>query len=261
MIIFQNEHTTVFQSGLYQTVSVFIETDQAVFLTDPAWLPAEVEEIRKFVYEKRNGRALYIIFTHSDFDHIIGYKAFEDAIIIASQEFAERPDKEAPLKQIKDFDTRNYITRNYEIAYPEVDIIIHKDSQRLCIGEATLIFYKAPGHTQDGLFTIVEPYGIFIAGDYLSDAEFPFVEGDFEDYITTMIKAKNLLEENEINLLLPGHGSPETSKQNMLKRVRESHEYLLALKSGGPDPEELSKTYKFFEGLKRMHEYNLKMAK
>ncbi len=33
--------------------------------------------------------------------------------------------------------------------------------------------YNAPGHNDDGLFTIIEPFGLMLSGDYLCDVE-PF---------------------------------------------------------------------------------------
>lgn len=54
--------------------------------------------------------------------------------------------------------------RNYPILFPELDIVIQEDGQQFHFGETTLTFYLAPGHTADGLMTVVEPLGILIAG-------------------------------------------------------------------------------------------------
>jgi hydroxyacylglutathione hydrolase len=183
MIQFKNEHVTVFQSSLYQTTSTVVETNDLILIIDPTWLPHEVENIQNYVVRIQNGRPLYLLFTHSDWDHVLGYHAFPDAITIGSKEMDNHPEKESILNQILEFDQRYYLNRSYEITFPKLDVLIDHDGQQLTIGETQLTFYKAPGHTPDGLFTIVETLGIFIAGDYQQDLiqnmidSYPYPEG------------------------------------------------------------------------------------
>ncbi|WP_370459787.1 hypothetical protein [Oceanobacillus sp. AG] len=66
MIQFQNQHITVFQSALYMTTSAIIQAEDAVIMTDPTWLPKEIETIRACIDEMIGDRQLYIIYTHSD---------------------------------------------------------------------------------------------------------------------------------------------------------------------------------------------------
>src|SRR4051812_4195265 len=98
MIQFQNEHMTVFQSVLYQTTSAVIQTEQAVIMTDPNWLPSEIDTIKCYIEGIIGERQLYIIYTHSDFDHIIAAGAFPHAHTIASEAFVKRADKETVLE-------------------------------------------------------------------------------------------------------------------------------------------------------------------
>jgi hydroxyacylglutathione hydrolase len=226
MIQFQTETVTVFQSALYHTTSTVVQTDDAIVLADPTWLPQEVSEIRTFIEKVRKGRPLYLIFTHSDWDHILGYRAFPDATVIASGKFVEQPDKDIILNQIKDFDQKYYIVRDYEMEFPRVDIAVQADGQTLQIGTTRLVFYKAPGHTSDGIFTIVEPHGIWIAGDYLSDLEFPYIYNSSAAYEETMSKAKRILAEHTIHLLIPGHGNVTASAEEMTARMDHSLAYI-----------------------------------
>ena len=89
MIQYKSENITVFQSALFETTSTVIETEDVILVVDPTWLPQEVENIRNYVNSIRNHRPIYLIFTHSDYDHIIGYKAFSGVITIGSQELSE----------------------------------------------------------------------------------------------------------------------------------------------------------------------------
>ena len=84
----------VFTSSIYQTNSTVIKAPNAVFVVDPCWLPHEVMAIRDYVDEIRGNRQIYLIFTHSDYDHIIGYGAFPGAKVIASKAFSRKVDKE-----------------------------------------------------------------------------------------------------------------------------------------------------------------------
>ena len=167
------------------TNSAIIEDEDVIIMTDPCWLPAEVETINNFLKHKLENKQLYVIYTHSDFDHIIGAGAFPKAKVIASRRFAEHPEKETIIQEIHSFDQMYYISRDYDTIFPAVDIVIDKDDQQLQLGSFTLTFHLAPGHTKDSLFTVIEPEGIFLCGDYLSDVEFPFLS-DVEDYFKIM---------------------------------------------------------------------------
>lgn len=252
-------HTTLFQSALYQTNTTVIDLEEAVLVCDPTFLPQEVETIKKYVTNLRRGRPLYLLFTHNDFDHIIGAGAFPEAIVIASKEFALSPKKQDILEEIQSFDQMYYLKRKDEVVYPEVDKVITEDGQQMKIGPYTLTFHLAPGHTPDGLFTFIEPAGIFLAGDYLSDVEFPFIEDSFLRYQQTLQKAHTLLSDKPDTLLVPGHGSATVNSQEIQKRTHFSFNYLEKLMNGDPSLEqELKKQYPFYEGIRTMHENNKK---
>jgi len=186
-IQFKNTNITVFESALFRTTTTIIETDDLLLLVDPNWLPSEIERIQLEVQRRKN---------------IIGYRAFENAKIIASQAFIDNENKTKILQQINDWDDENYILRNYPIEYPNVDLVVRQDSQQLKIGDTTLTFYLAPGHNIDGIFTIVEPLGIWIAGDYLSNIEFPYIYHSSLAYETTMDKVATILSNHIMSLLI-----------------------------------------------------------
>lgn len=259
MIQFQNNNLTVFQSSLYMTTTAIIEADDVVVMTDPNWLPNEIEIIREYITANIGNRELFIIYTHSDFDHIIGAGAFPEAAVIASEKFTNNPNKIEVLQEIRQFDQGYYLSRNYEIIYPEVDIVIKNDGQKIELGELTLTFYLAPGHIDDGLFTIVEPYGIFLAGDYLSDVEFPFISDSYVGYVNTINKTKDILENHKITTLVPGHGTTTQSMDEIIKRINLAKYYLERLPRDNGELEEfLQKEYKFFGGMKGIHSDNKK---
>lgn len=257
MIQFQNEQVTVFQSVLYQTTSAVIQTEQAIILTDPNWLPSEIDTINSYIERIIGERQLYIIYTHSDFDHIIAAGAFPYALTIASEAFVNRADQETVLEEIRNFDAQYYVTRDYPVHYPEIDIVICEDGQQVMLGDTLCSFYFAPGHTDDGIFTIVEPLGIFLAGDYLSDVEFPFIS-DYGAYVATLKKAQQLVKHFDVRVLVPGHGQTTTQRHELETRIAESQRYLLDLKQGIDQEQMLTKRYPYYRSLKDMHEDNKK---
>ncbi|MEH7307667.1 MBL fold metallo-hydrolase [Neobacillus drentensis] len=229
MIQFKNEHITVFQSALYQTTCTVVETMEFVLVVDPNWLPHEIEEIQKHVARIQGEKELYLLFTHGDFDHVIGYRAFRGAKVIGSKGLQEHPNKERKVEMIHQFYNDYYIYQPYPIAFPEVDIVIDEDGQQLVLGDTTFTFYLAPGHSHDGLFTVIEPLGAWIAGDYLSDFELPFIYHSAKAYEETLQKAEQILVHHEVSVLVPGHGQTTTSQEEVKRRIQLSQDYLARL--------------------------------
>ncbi|TFB15029.1 MBL fold metallo-hydrolase [Filobacillus milosensis] len=262
MIQYDKNNITVFQSSLYITTTAIIHTDEVIIMTDPNWLPTEVQSIRNYIDKHLGNKKLYIIYTHSDFDHIIGSGAFPESKVISTEELKNNSHKDEAIKKIHKFDQGYYLDRGYDPIYPTVDISVSNDGESINLGDVTLTFYKAPGHTNDGLFTVIEPLGIFLSGDYLSDVEFPFIFSSYNDYLDTMKKADYILKNHNINYHIPGHGFITEDKQEMLNRLNFSQYYLENLMT---DSEELEaycrKKFNFFDGMQSIHFENKKIAK
>lgn len=264
MIIFQNTSLTVYQSVLYQTNSSIISLEQSVILVDPTWLPSEIQKIKHYIATEQANKELYIFFTHSDYDHILAYNAFPNATTIASKAFVERTDQEKILEQIKKFDDEYYIQRPYPITYPSIDIVIDQPTQSITIDNVQLHFYKAAGHTSCGLFLVLPEQGVWIAGDYLSDIEFPFIYDSLEAYKDSMHTAHYLSEKYDIKLLIPGHGKLCYNNEEIKKRIYESEAYLNDLtevKEGdlSKNTEKWTNRYPFPKGLVKSHLDNWKL--
>jgi hydroxyacylglutathione hydrolase len=99
----------------------------------------------------------------------------------------------------------------------------------LIVGDTTLTFYKAPGHTSDGLFTVIEPIGIFIAGDYLSDFELPFIYHSAKEYNQTLKTVQHIFDLHTIKMLVPGHGQATMDFDEMKRRLEMATQYLQRL--------------------------------
>ena len=266
MILYHQDQLTVFQSALFQTNSAIIEGDGFVLVVDPTWLPQEVEDIAAHVREIRASRDLYLLFTHSDFDHILGGGAFPDAITIASQNFVDNPNKERSVQAVRAWDSEYYIQRPYTASYPDINIVAASDGQELVIGETRLTFYAAPGHNPDGLFTVVEPHGILVAGDYLSDIEFPYIYQSSTAYEETLGKLDGILERHAVRVLVPGHGQVATDPGQMRERQWQSFKYIAVLRGllaqeNHAAIDEMLAGCAFPMGMKSFHEGNQRLMR
>jgi hydroxyacylglutathione hydrolase len=229
-IIYRDPNVTIFQSALFQTNSTVIVTDDVVMVVDPAWLPDEVAAIRQFVDSVRGSRSLFLVFTHSDYDHILGYRAFEPDKVFMSKAMADNPNKELVIEQVLDFDDKFYIQRPYPIEYPEGNFFVFRDGVQFRHGQTKMTFYLAPGHTPDGIMLVVWQLGLCIAGDYLSNVEFPFIGQSSVAYVETLEKLPMIHDRNWFTRLIPGHGDPALSINDWLNRRTESLAYIYALR-------------------------------
>ena len=106
-----------------------VKTDDVVLVVDPAWLPDEVALIREYVNSIKENRSVFLILTHSDYDHIIGYRAFEPDKVFTSEALINNPEKDAIVEQMLDFDQQYYIQRPYPLEYPTGDFMVYRDGR------------------------------------------------------------------------------------------------------------------------------------
>ena len=172
--------------------------------------------------------------------------------------------KNKQIKDIVSFDDDLYIDREYKVDYPIINFTINKDGQELKVGDTIITFYHAFGHTDDGLFAVIENH-VLIAGDYLSDIEFPFVYHSYDEYEKTLDSFKRVSQEISDLMLVPGHGSVTKDCQEIQERIKTSNDYFLLLKNEQNDHAFkrflLEKGYKYRTNLFKRHEENLKVWK
>ncbi|MGB3799168.1 MAG: MBL fold metallo-hydrolase [Lewinella sp.] len=251
----------IVESALFRTTTTLIIGSDHLLLVDPNWLPQEIEKIREQVDRYSEDRPCYLLFTHSDYDHIIGYGRFADFTVIASQAFVDQPKREDILQEIRDFDDQYYIKRKYPIQYPSVDVAVGEAVRFLQLGREEYAVYQAPGHNDDSIIVHNRSRGILIAGDYLSNVEFPYVYDSVEHYRNTLRIFEKLLVEEDIRLLIPGHGDPTENQAEMRKRLADARRYLddleRSVRANRPfDLTTLFREYQFPKVMRAFHEAN-----
>jgi hydroxyacylglutathione hydrolase len=226
-IQYESAHLVVFESSLYRTTTTLVLGSDYLLLVDPNWLPQEVDFIADYVASNRHKRQAYLLFTHSDYDHIIAYGRFSDFTVIASQAFVDNPKKVDILAEIRGFDDQYYIQRNYAIAYPLVDLPVAADGRAISLGRTgTLRIYQAPGHNTDGILAYSEDQQVLIVGDYLSNAEFPFIYHSIAAYRATLERIGAIVKEDVVHWLISGHGDLAAEQHEMGRRLEEAYRYL-----------------------------------
>lgn len=263
-MIYKDQHVAIFQSALFQTNSTVISTDDVILLVDPAWLPDEVANIRHYIESIKGSKELFLIFTHSDYDHIIGYRAFKADKVFMSKAMEDNPDKELCVEQALEFDEKYYIRRPYPIEYPTADYTVFRDGVQYRHGNTKMTFYLTPGHTADSMMVVVWQIGLCIAGDYLSNAEFPLINHSSVEYEATMDKLPQIHDRNWFTRLVPGHGDPALTINDWLNRRTESLAYIYALResivTGIPfDETSLWERYHFPRGQQQFHLENVSL--
>ena len=257
---------TLFESALFRTVTTLIVGNDHLLLVDPNWLPGEIDFIARRVRKYAAGRQCYLLFTHSDYDHIIGYGRFAEFTTIASAAFVSNPERAGVLTQIATFDDEYYISRDYPITYPEIALPVAGHGTSLQLGQDDYVFYQAPGHNRDGLLTFDRRRGLLIVGDYLSNIEFPYVYHSFADYRLTLAKLQQLIDTEDVRWLISGHGDATTDRTEMQRRIDASHAYLDGLersvRSDAPyDFDRLMRGYAFPGIMRKFHEANVKLLR
>lgn len=216
----------IYQSSIWQTNCSVIVNEAANVIIDPCYFPVEIQVIADFVNRKKSFNK-YIIFTHSDFDHIVGYQQFKEAKLIGQEEMAFA-DREAQILQLREIDQTYYINRKTPFVFPELDLTFPGEYQ-ISLKDDDLALFHAPGHTGDSCFVISKGKKVLFAGDYISDLEFPFVYFDTAAYLKSLDLAERLIRDYEINYVVPGHGDIAEGQEEILARIDGDRLYLKTL--------------------------------
>ncbi|WKA50196.1 MBL fold metallo-hydrolase [Planococcus liqunii] len=215
----------IFQSCLWQTNTTLIEGKEECFLFDPTYYPHELEHIKGALPDK----PLNLIYTHADWDHIAGFSAFSYGHTIGHQQVKEQNDQ---LEKARSFDLEWYVARNKELNFPRIDEEIVGETTKV-VSDDTLYFLPIPGHTSDMMATFFVERKVVVAGDILSDLEFPFIFHSSRKYVKSLQKMKEKIMEHAIHTLIPGHGRPILNSQpEILQRIEDDLAYLHQIMSG-----------------------------
>ncbi len=217
------ENFYVYKSFYWEMNSGILLDDTGWALIDPGYSPEELKEIDLFLKQRGQPVQSYLIYTHSDFDHITGGQQFPLAKGIAQENFLTCF-KEEQEHYLLEADENHGIDRA-GFCFPAPEITFTQNLE-ISFKDETIGFYAAPGHTRDSLFVLLKNKGVLLTGDTLSDQEFPLIHYSARQYKETLQLAQSLMEQFEVHYLVPGHGSWTDSSVEMKKRVDQDIDYL-----------------------------------
>ena len=262
----EKSNLVVFESALFKTTTTLLIGKDYIVLFDPNWLPREIEFITNYIAKIKKDRKEYLLFTHSDYDHIIGYGAFKEYETIASQNFVNNPKQNKIVNQINVFDDSHYINRNYKIEYPLINHIIDCDEHVFRLGESKFLFWQAVGHNPDSLLILDTMNNTLVVGDYLSNVEFPYIYTSVKEYKLTLDKIENIISNYNVEYLISGHGDFTSDRIEMLKRLKDSRDYINLLEDSVINNKtfnfkKVMERYHFPIIMKEFHDGNIRLAK
>jgi hydroxyacylglutathione hydrolase len=189
---------------LFNANCILYLTSRFAFVVDTYMGPDSMQEFRHILDGLVEKRDLFIINTHSHFDHIWGNCAFPDGIIIAHQSCLEimRSDAKGVLEATRKSNPE-WIMGNVELLFPHITL-----AEKLVFhdGPATLEIRHIPGHSRDSIALLISPEGLCLAGDTLEDP-FPLLsESSSEANIDIYIDELERLCLWGPSCIIPGHG-------------------------------------------------------
>lgn len=220
----------------YLTGWVLAESPAYVLLWDTGLGLASMEPVREVLKDVQGGRPLYIVNSHSHWDHAGGNGAFPGARLLASpltiQAMKEHYEEERLANG-------RWMDREAPLVLPEPFPSLPFQLP----GEG--VIFPSPGHTRDSLSFYLPSQGLLLAGDNLEHPLIYVEDPDLQGYIRTLEGYLTLRPRR----IIASH-SPDLG----LEDIQEALAYLRALQEGGPvklkDP-----------GQARVHEMNLQFLK
>lgn len=214
------------QSEVFSTNIGIIVNKNECILIDPGVLPGDLDKIEKTI-NTGNYTINSIIITHSHWDHLLGVERFPGVNVITHENYLTATKgkfKRFIIDQIAEWENKHGIVRNNVFQLPKPDITF-KDNLTLMLGNLNLKLIYSPGHSEDQLVIYIPERNFLWAGDMLSDIEIPYIMNSLYSYKNTLERIDSL----KIEKLIPGHGNPAVTGEEIKNRIIIDMEYLKIL--------------------------------
>jgi glyoxylase-like metal-dependent hydrolase (beta-lactamase superfamily II) len=210
----------VFQSELWATNSVIVPAGETCLVCDPSIFPDEIDAIRAAT---RTYAQVYVLVTHSDFDHVCGIPAFADATVVAG------PDTAAAIRNGTARHKLDESGREWGSSWDgelRVDRVASVEPFRC--GDLEVFAIDARGHIDDGSAFIVGDAALLLCGDYLSAVCPPIVLGSIDGAVAAVARLLEAIAGRDVAAIVPGHG-PVLDRRLAQRVGGEDIRYLRAL--------------------------------
>lgn len=219
------------QSRCYAMNSLFAVRDGHVLLADPGVLPSELDELAAATQEiTPRFERVSVAFTHPHWDHVLGMPWFPGAETFAHSGFADTLEREELSVQRaaeKGVAELGETLRQPFQAFAPVHAARGTTLTRL--GEFDVVTYDTPGHQSTHLALWLPQSGVLVAGDLLSDIEIPWLDAPPWVYRASLKTLHWLFEQEDVRVLVPGHGPLAHGRLQGYRRLLRDMDYLMHL--------------------------------
>ncbi len=221
----------VHTSRCYAMNSLVAESDGHALVVDAGVLPSELDDIAAVVrgITPRFER-VSLAFTHPHWDHVLGAPWFPGATTFAHAGFADELEREFAHVSAKA--EKWLMARGETLPHPFRAFrpaLSARGTTRVELGPFEVVTYDTPGHSGCHLALWLPAKGVLVAGDLLSDIEIPWLDGPPWVYRASLKSLHWLFEQEDVRVLVPGHGPVAQGRTNGYRRLLRDMDYLVHL--------------------------------
>jgi glyoxylase-like metal-dependent hydrolase (beta-lactamase superfamily II) len=218
-------------SQCYEMNSLLLTRDDHALLVDPGVLPSELDDIAAAVQaDVPRLDHVSLAFTHPHWDHVLGLPWFPGATTFAHAGFADEMEREAATITTH---AEKWLTEQGEKLphefRPFTPTMSARGTAAVQLGPFPLVTYDTPGHSSTHLALWLPDSGVLAAGDLLSDIEIPMLDAPPWVYRNSLKSLHWLFEQEDVRLLVPGHGPVAHGRTAGYRRLLRDLDYLLHL--------------------------------
>jgi glyoxylase-like metal-dependent hydrolase (beta-lactamase superfamily II) len=223
--------TSVRASRVEAMNSLVLVRDGHALLVDPGVLPSELDEIASRVAAGApRFESVAVAFTHPHWDHVLGLPWFPGATTFAHAGFGDELEREAPAVAA---DAERVLAGLGErLPHPFRAFrpgLTSRGTAALELGPFRAVSLDTPGHCGTHLSLWFPAEGILAAGDLLSDIEIPWLDAPPWVYRGSLKALHWLFEQEDVRVLVPGHGPVALGRANGYRRLLRDMNYLVHL--------------------------------
>ena len=221
IFVHQGKHFDVDESYQGDICNIgFIIGKDSVAVIDTGGSLLVGEALKNSIREKTSLPIKYVINTHVHLDHIYGNAVFKDP----NTKFIGHSKLPKAMQFRKGFyETLNlrYLKTPFEksIQIPPSILVKENESKIFDLGERKIkVNAYSPAHTNNDVTITDIRTGTLWAGDLLFIERTPVIDGDIHGFIDVLAQ---LISLDNINLVIPGHGTPTKNWQEAFKKNKD----------------------------------------